>query len=232
MNAPVQLSQVIRLPAADGHIQDYRLSAPRNFPARHTGGFTRVAYSAVHVVADPLKAKDPWLDCAIDWDATLNYRRHLWRLGLGVAEAMDTAQRGMGLDWPTSLALIARSIDASKDFEARPVGQRGRNRSSCARAGKLNRRCDSSLRRAGCCGRKVGRQNYSDGFASFGASGPLRRRLSQGLRSGAVAGAATGHHSLAGRDVRSCAGGLLGLCRSYEGNGCRGCSDQSACCKN
>ena len=117
MNVPVQLSQVLRLPAADGRIQDYRLSAPQNYPVQHTSGFTRVAYSAVHVVADPLKAKDPWLDCPIDWDTTLNYRRHLWRLGLGVAEAMDTAQRGMGLDWPTSLELIARSIDASRDFE-------------------------------------------------------------------------------------------------------------------
>ncbi len=116
MNAPEPLNQTIRLPGSDGRIQNYRLSAPRNYPAQHGGHFTRVAYSAVHVVADPLKTRDPWLDCAIDWETTLNYRRHLWRLGLGVAEAMDTAQRGMGLDWPTSLELIARSIDASKDF--------------------------------------------------------------------------------------------------------------------
>ena len=59
---------------------------------------------------------DPWLDTAIDWDATIAFRRHLWSLGLGVAEAMDTAQRGMGLDWPTSLELIRRSLDAAKDF--------------------------------------------------------------------------------------------------------------------
>jgi hypothetical protein len=58
---------------------------------------------------------DPWLDCAVDWDATIAYRKHLWKLGLGVAEAMDTAQRGMGLDWSTSLTLIERSIEASKD---------------------------------------------------------------------------------------------------------------------
>src|SRR5206468_7787422 len=77
--------------------------------------FTRVAYSAAHVVADPLAANDPWLDAAIDWDATLAYRRHLWSMGLGVAEAMDTAQRGMGLDWPTSLELIRRSLDAARD---------------------------------------------------------------------------------------------------------------------
>jgi hypothetical protein len=78
--------------------------------------FNRIAYSAAHVVADPLAAIDPWVNCAIDWDTTIAYRRHLWSLGLGVAEAMDTAQRGMGLDWPTSLELIRRSLDAAKDM--------------------------------------------------------------------------------------------------------------------
>lgn len=77
-------------------------------------GFNRIAYSAVHVVADPLADADPWLDCAIDWDRTLAFRDHIWSLGLGVAEAMDTAQRGMGLDWPTSLELIRRSTEAAK----------------------------------------------------------------------------------------------------------------------
>jgi hypothetical protein len=67
------------------------------------------------VVADPLALVDPWLQCAVDWDATIAYRRHLWSLGLGVAEAMDTAQRGMGLDWPTSLELIRRTLDAAQD---------------------------------------------------------------------------------------------------------------------
>ncbi len=75
-----------------------------------------IAYSAAHVVADPLAAIDPWLQCAVDWDTTMAYRRRLWSLGLGVAEAMDTAQRGMGLDWPTSLELIRRSLDAARDF--------------------------------------------------------------------------------------------------------------------
>jgi hypothetical protein len=68
------------------------------------------------VVADPRVAVDPWLGAAVDWDATIGYRRHLWSLGLGVAEAMDTAQRGMGLDWPTSLELIRRSLATAKDI--------------------------------------------------------------------------------------------------------------------
>ena len=73
------------------------------------GPWTRTAYAAAHVVADPLAEADPWLDCPVDWDRTLAFREHLWSLGFGVAEAMDTAQRGMGLDWPTSLELIQRS---------------------------------------------------------------------------------------------------------------------------
>jgi hypothetical protein len=87
----------------------------RRFPAR-TASFSRIVYAAAHVVPNPRLAQDPWLDCKLDWEATINYRRHLWSLGMGVAEAMDTAQRGMGLDWPTSLELIARSVAASKDF--------------------------------------------------------------------------------------------------------------------
>ena len=106
----------LRLPTAGGAIEEFRLSAPRHFPQRAAAPFNRIAFSAAHVVADARADIDPWLDCAIDWDATIAYRLHLWRLGLGVAEAMDTAQRGMGLDWPTSLELIRRSIDAARDF--------------------------------------------------------------------------------------------------------------------
>jgi hypothetical protein len=103
----------IKLPTALGHLADYRLAAPKAFPAKAAGPFNRVAYAAAHVVADPLAEVDPWLEVAIDWQRTIAFREHLWDLGLGVAEAMDTAQRGMGLDWPASLELIRRSISAS-----------------------------------------------------------------------------------------------------------------------
>ena len=89
MNAPERLTLCINLPAARGKSEPYRLSAPRHFPLVAQSAFTRIAYSAAHVVADPLREQDPWIDCAIDWDATIGYRRHLWQLGLGVAEAMD-----------------------------------------------------------------------------------------------------------------------------------------------
>jgi hypothetical protein len=116
MNAPQRISLSIKLPTADRRLEAYALSAPRDFPTKRGQAFNRVAYAAAHVVADPLSAKDPWLEPAVDWDATLAFRRHLWALGFGVAEAMDTAQRGMGLDWATSLELVKRSIDAARDF--------------------------------------------------------------------------------------------------------------------
>ena len=95
----------LTLPTASGRLKAYRTSAARALPNRKIdpAPFNRVALAAAHVVADPLAEQDPWLDAKIDWERTIAYRRHLWGLGLGVAESMDTAQRGMGLDWPTSL---------------------------------------------------------------------------------------------------------------------------------
>jgi hypothetical protein len=90
------------------------MSAPSQYPATASGAFSRVAFAAAHVVSDPLAKHDPWLTPSIDWDATIAYRRHLWGLGFSVAEAMDTAQRGMGLDWPNALELIRRSAAAAR----------------------------------------------------------------------------------------------------------------------
>ncbi len=104
----------VTLPRADRTLETFRLSPPRDFPARVKGKLNRIAFAAAHVVADPLADNDPWLGCAIDWDRTIAFREHLWGLGLGVAEAMDTAQRGMGVDWPTSLELIRRSVEAAR----------------------------------------------------------------------------------------------------------------------
>lgn len=120
MNKPVlsTSSLSLSLPRADRSLESYRLSASRSFPAKFSGSLNRIAFSAAHVVADPLADNDPWLTTAIDWDRTIAFREHVWDLGLGVAEAMDTAQRGMGLDWPTSLELIRRSVAAAKPRNA------------------------------------------------------------------------------------------------------------------
>jgi hypothetical protein len=116
MNKPVLPTSTLslKLPTADRGIETYRLAASRSFPARLEGTLNRVAFSAAHVVSDPRADVDPWLTAAIDWDKTIAFREYVWDLGLGVAEAMDTAQRGMGLDWPTSLELIQRSVRAAK----------------------------------------------------------------------------------------------------------------------
>ncbi|MFZ4236139.1 dihydrodipicolinate synthase family protein [Streptomyces murinus] len=109
----------VRLPAPDGTLRTYE---PRPEPFRAADGtaFTsRTVFSAAHVVADPYADVSPDSPAAVDWDATLAFRRHLWAQGLGVAEAMDTAQRGMGLDWAGAAELIRRSA-----AEAKAVGGR------------------------------------------------------------------------------------------------------------
>lgn len=120
MNKPVQPMSTLslKLPKPDRSIETYRLAASRSFPSKLTGTLNRIAFSAAHVVADPLAESDPWVKGAIDWDRTIAFREHVWDLGLGVAEAMDTAQRGMGMDWPTSLELIQRSVAAAKPRNA------------------------------------------------------------------------------------------------------------------
>ncbi|MGH7309011.1 MAG: dihydrodipicolinate synthase family protein [Candidatus Rokuibacteriota bacterium] len=100
----------LRLPGAQGTLGEYTLTGGAPI-ASLPGPFTsRVAFAAVHVVADPLADIDPTLEVALDWEATLAYRRYLWSLGLAVAEAMDTAQRGMGLPWATARELIRRTV--------------------------------------------------------------------------------------------------------------------------
>ncbi|MEZ5670792.1 MAG: dihydrodipicolinate synthase family protein [Alphaproteobacteria bacterium] len=101
---------VVRLPTAGGGVEDYRPGPASPYPATAAGAFPRTVYAAAHVVADPRSAAPPWQAAAVDWDTTMAFRRHLWGLGLKVAEAMDTSQRGMGFDWPTALELIRRSV--------------------------------------------------------------------------------------------------------------------------
>jgi hypothetical protein len=104
----------IALPRADRSLEDFAVSVAAEFPKKVTAPLNRIAFAAAHVVSDPLADCDPWLDAAVDWDRTIAFREHLWDLGLGVAEAMDTAQRGMGMSWPQSLELIRRSVAAAR----------------------------------------------------------------------------------------------------------------------
>ena len=108
---------VISLPTKKRTFEPYTTGEPIALPNGAAPVFNRVAYAAAHVVGDPLADVDPWLDAAVDWDKTIAFRQYLWDLGLGVAEAMDTAQRGMGLDWNGAKELIRRALEAAK---ARP----------------------------------------------------------------------------------------------------------------
>ena len=104
------VAQPLMLPLGGALAPFTPVGEPIPLARRTAADFNRVAYAAAHVVADPLADNDPWLTPAIDWDRTLAFRHRLWDLGLGVAEAMDTAQRGMGLGWPEARELIARSL--------------------------------------------------------------------------------------------------------------------------
>ena len=111
------MSFELLLPQADHTLKPYTLSGATPFPATSAPSQSRQAYAAAHVVCDPFVDTNPTSPAALDWDATLAFRRHLWSLGFSVAEAMDTAQRGMGLDWTATRELIRRSI-----AEARSCG--------------------------------------------------------------------------------------------------------------
>ena len=108
------MGSAVKLVRPDGSLYEYRASHEALVPVLRAGFEKRIAFAAAHVVVDPLRTAEPLTGAVIDWDATLAYREYLWSLGFGVAEAMDTAQRGMGLDWPLALELIQRSTVAAK----------------------------------------------------------------------------------------------------------------------
>lgn len=97
------------LPTPEGDLAPFTLTGPRAQVTPSPPARDRVAYAAAHVVADPTATNAPGEPARLDWEATLAFRHHLWDQGLGVADAMDTAQRGMGLDWPATAELIRRS---------------------------------------------------------------------------------------------------------------------------
>jgi hypothetical protein len=108
---------VLRLPRPGGRLEDYAPRGVGAFDPPPGPPRSRVCFAAAHVVRDPLADADPTQTAALDWEATLAYRRHLWRYGFAIAEAMDTAQRGAGLDWAATSELIRRSA-----AEARATG--------------------------------------------------------------------------------------------------------------
>lgn len=112
---------MLKLPKADHTLEAYSLTGTPLVPRAPRVPFTRTAFAAAHVVSDPLRERSPWdTRPAVDWDATLAFRQGLWDQGLGLAEAMDTAQRGMGVDWLTAKELIERTMVAAKVHPQKP----------------------------------------------------------------------------------------------------------------
>ena len=107
------MDRTINLPRANGTLESYALREPPVF-TKPLKLESRTVYAAAHVVADPLAENGLGAPAVLDWESTLAFRHHLWLSGLGVAEAMDTAQRGMGLDWGTTKELIRRSAAEAK----------------------------------------------------------------------------------------------------------------------
>jgi hypothetical protein len=108
----------VALPAAGGGWREIELLEPRAWEEHPEPFQSRIAFAAAHVVPDPRGENVPGAPAVIDWEATLAFRRHLFRYGLGVAEAMDTAQRNMGLDWPATQELITRSAAQAREYGA------------------------------------------------------------------------------------------------------------------
>ena len=112
---------MLKLPTSSGTLENYTLSGDPLVARAPDIALTRTAFAAAHVVSDPLKERNPWdTRPAVDWDATLAFRTGLWDQGLGLAEAMDTAQRGMGVDWLTAKELIERTMVAAKAHPLKP----------------------------------------------------------------------------------------------------------------
>jgi hypothetical protein len=109
---------VVVLPREDRSLERYKLGAASPYEPPKEPLKSRVAYAAVHVVADPFAETTPESGAKLDWEATLAYRRYLWSMGLSVAEAMDTAQRGMGLDWSACKELIERTAAEARTLRA------------------------------------------------------------------------------------------------------------------
>jgi len=111
----------MRLPTYSGTLETYRLTGEPLVTRAPDVPLTRTAFAAAHVISDPLAERSPWdTRPAVDWDATLAFRQGLWDQGLGLAEAMDTAQRGMGVDWATALELIRRTMQAARAHPLKP----------------------------------------------------------------------------------------------------------------
>jgi hypothetical protein len=112
---------MLNLPTYKGIFEPFTITGEPLIARAPRVPLTRTAFAAAHIVSDPMRERAPWdTRPAVDWEATLNFRVQLWDQGLGLAEAMDTAQRGMGVDWLTAKELIERTMAAAKSHPMAP----------------------------------------------------------------------------------------------------------------
>jgi hypothetical protein len=140
----VSSASALLLPRPDGSLEQYAPGEPADFERPRAPLRSRTFLAAAHVVADPLAGGES-VGAAVDWDETLAFRRHLWSWGLGVAEAMDTAQRGMGLGWTEARELIARSAAAARESGGRIAAGAGTDQLATGEPASLYRIRDAYL---------------------------------------------------------------------------------------
>src|SRR5881396_2432257 len=212
------MARTLRLPRADGTLTPYRLTGQA--PVQAPGGpiRSRIAYAAVHVVADPLADINPTLEAVLDWEATLAYRRYIWSLGLAVAEAMDTSQRGMGFDWPTAKELIRRAVAEARSLPGAVIASGAGTDHLEPGPRVAPRRRRGGVRGAVRVHRVGGGPDHPDGEPRARRVREEPGRLREGLRPPPGPGEGARDHPLARRHVRSRARRLLGLARHGPGD--------------
>ncbi|MDQ0633632.1 hypothetical protein QFZ40_001541 [Arthrobacter pascens] len=161
------------LPSSDGGTREYRLQAGTSWARPAAPLTSRRAYAAAHVIPEVLADNTPGAPARLDWDATMAYRHELWSYGLGVADAMDTAQRGMGLDWAATQQLIKRTgVEAASVVSAGNAATAGKTVRDLVACGAGTDQLELDALPAGEAGLQVVLDAYREQIAVVSEAGP------------------------------------------------------------
>ena len=161
------------LPTADGGIRQYRLSPAPRWTKPAAPITSRRAYAAAHVIPEAAADNTPGAPARLDWDATMAYRHELWSYGLGVADAMDTAQRGMGLDWAATQQLIKRTgVEAASVAAGGNAATAGRSVRDLVSCGAGTDQLDIDSLPSGTAGVQAVLHAYREQIAVVSEAGP------------------------------------------------------------
>ena len=161
------------LPTADGGTRQYHLSPAPRWTRPAAPITSRRAYAAAHVIPEVTADNTPGAPARLDWDATMAYRHELWSYGLGVADAMDTAQRGMGLDWAATQQLIKRTgVEAASVAAGGNAATAGRSVRDLVSCGAGTDQLDIDSLPSGTAGVQAVLQAYREQVAVVSEAGP------------------------------------------------------------